>query len=381
MQKLPDFDPGFSTPRMTELWSGEAKIRRWCEAETALAHAAASVGLIPQESATAIEASCVSLAIEPAFLLDAGWTAGTPILVLLTILRQTLPPGTAQHLHFGATSQDIIDTGSMLQARDSLVELGRLLEAMADGLASAIEKHPHDFIIGRTLMQPALPTRFAWRVAGWLDPVLDVLEQIAAARLPVQLGGPVGDLAPFGESASKVVDAFATRLGLSSPHIPWHADRRPIVSSVALADRAASVAEKIAADLILLSQKELAELRIPAGGSSSMPHKQNAMLAVHAVAAARACHGVSSIVLQAPPHELERAAGSWQAEWFALPLAFQASGAALDATRRAVCNMVFDAKRALANIDGASLPDPSAADRLVLRVVERYRQRGGQRRS
>jgi 3-carboxy-cis,cis-muconate cycloisomerase len=204
--------------------------------------------------------------------------------------------------------------------------------------------------------------------------VVALVEEIGAARarLPVQLGGPVGDLSSFRGSGEGVVQAFAARLALSVPLVPWHADRWPIVSSVALATRAAGACEKIAADLLLLSQREIAEVELPAGGSSSMPHKKNAIGAVHAVAAARACRGVASIVTAAPAHELERAAGGWHAEWFAVPLAFHAAGAALAAASACVNDAVFDASRASAHLGVHEMPSSSDAERLVARVVERY---------
>ncbi|HEX4335224.1 MAG TPA: lyase family protein [Polyangiaceae bacterium] len=376
MSTLPDFDPGFSTPAMGELWSSGTRIRRWCDAEAALARATASAGLIPRQSAALIERACASLEVDAAALLAAGWTAGTPIVTLLEQLRPSLPEAARAHLHFGATSQDIVDTGTALQLRDAFGELTRLLASTADGLAALIEKHPRDVVVGRTLMQPAVPMRFAWRVACWLDPLLDVLDAIAAtvARVPVQLGGPVGDLTAFGDAAPRVVEAFASDLGLAVPAVTWHTSRGPIVESTTLAVRVAGVAEKIASDLVLLSQREIAEIALPSGGSSSMPHKKNAFVAIRAVAAARACRGVASTVVFASPHELERAAGSFQAEWFAVPLAFQTAGAAAEATRHAVTHLTFDAKRALENLEGATLLEPTGADRLVARVVERHRR-------
>ncbi|HEX3597060.1 MAG TPA: lyase family protein, partial [Polyangiaceae bacterium] len=372
---------GFTTPTLREVFSSSARVRRWCDAETALAHATAEAGLIPAASARAIESACLGLTIEPGPLLEQGWAAGTPILVLLDRLRASLPSSVAPHLHFGATSQDILDTGTMLQVRDGFAELSRLLEDTADALAASIRRHPRDWVMARTLLQPALPTRFAWRVACWLDPVLELLDGVerAAQGLPVQLGGPVGDLAAFGDSGAAVVASFAKELGLSVPSMPWHTDRRPVAESVFIADRAAGAAEKVSADLLLLSQKDVAEMRVPTAGSSSMGHKQNAISAVRAVAAARACHGVSGIILQAQAHELERAAGSWQSEWFALPLVFQTAGAALAAARDVVAGMELDVRRAAENLDGADLPEASPADAMVVQVMERHRRRRGER--
>ena len=277
-------------------------------------------------------------------------------------------------MHFGATTQDIVDTAAVLQIRDAFGELLRTLLAVTDDLAGSIEKHRADSVMGRTLLQPALPIRLAWRLACWLDPAVEVVDAIVLARgrLPLQLGGPVGDLSSFRGRGERVVQALASRLGLAVPTIPWHADRRPIASSVTLASRAAGVCEKIATDLLLLSQREIAEVELPAGGSSSMAHKRNAIGAVRAVAAARACRGVASIVTCAPAHELERAAGSWHAEWFAVPLVFHVAGAAVEATSESVAGAVFDASRASEHLRGATLPDATDVERLVDRVLSRY---------
>jgi 3-carboxy-cis,cis-muconate cycloisomerase len=376
MQGSGDFDPGFSTEAARRIWSAEARVRRFCEVEVALGHACADAGLVPKKAAGEIERAAAALSIDASELLAEGWQAGTPVVVLLRHLRAALGPAEAAFLHFGATSQDIIDTATMLQARDALADMARTLEAISDALARAIERHPRDWVIGRTLMQPAVPMRFAWRVARWLEPMLEHLEatRAAAVALPVQLGGPVGDSSTFGEAGPLVVEAFAKRLGLVVPTISWHTDRRPITSLASHGARSAGLAATVASDLLLLSQHEIGELRLPAGGSSSMPHKKNAMVAVRALAAARACHGVASVVTGAPPHELERAAGSWQSEWFALPMVFHTAAAALDSTREAVSAMEFDARRAAENLGGVSLPNPAQADRLVALVVERHRR-------
>ncbi len=361
---------------MRQIWCASARVTRMLEVETALAHATAEAGMIPVSAASAIEAACASGVASPESVLADGWNAGTPVIVLLELVRKALPAEHAPHLHFGATTQDIVDTAAILQLRDALDALSRSLAGIADALAAAIERHGADWVVGRTLLQPALPIRLAWRLACWLEPVVELVEHIERARatLPVQLGGPVGDLSSFRGDGERVVHAFAKRLGLGAPAIPWHADRGPIVACVALAVRAGSVAEKIATDLLLLSQREIAEVELPVGGSSSMPHKRNAIGAVRAVAAARACRGVASSVIDAPAHELERAAGSWHAEWFAVPLVFHTAGAAVEATNACLTNAVFDARRASDNLGGAPSPNAADADRLVARVVERYRK-------
>jgi 3-carboxy-cis,cis-muconate cycloisomerase len=359
---------------MREIWCAEARVARFGEVEAALAHAAAEAGAIPAAAASAIATACAGVSATPGSILAEGWNAGTPVLTFLEQVRRSLPPEYTPYLHFGATTQDIVDTTQVLQIRDAFEQLSGALLAIAGHLVESIEKYPTAAVVGRTLLQPALPILLSWRLACWLEPIVALAEEIVAARarLPVQLGGPVGDLSSFRGGGERVVEAFATRLALSVPPMPWHTDRGPIVSSVAVAVRAAGLAEKIAADLLLLSQSEVAEVALPSGSSSSMAHKKNAIGAVRAVAAARACRGVAHIVGSAPSHELERAAGSWHAEWFAVPLAFHTAGAALEAVSTCVAGAVFDAKRAAENLGQHSPPDTSDARRLVARVVERY---------
>jgi len=377
MVKSPEFDSGFSTPALSEIWSAASRVRRMCQAEAALASACARAGLVPESVARAIQRVCTTAITDPETLLDDGWTAGTPLIPLLVRLRERIGIDEGRFLHFGATSQDILDTATVLQLRDSLAVLGLLLDEVAERLAFLAEHHAQDWVMARTVMQPALPIRFSLRVARWLNPIVQCVEDVvvAADGLPVQLGGPAGDLATYAPAAGAVVRAFAEELHLAVPLVPWHTDRTTIVAGVGLANRIACGAESIAADLVLLSQAEIGEVSLPAGGSSAMPHKRNAIGAVHAIAAARACHGVSSIVTGTPPHELERAAGSWHAEWFAVPLCVQSAGAALRATRDALRGTTFDAARARRNLQGAALPDGRGGDALVERVLQRYRER------
>jgi 3-carboxy-cis,cis-muconate cycloisomerase len=374
VSELPDFDPGFSTARMREIWCAGARVARFGEVEAALAHAAAEAGAIPAAAASAIATACTRVNEAPGSILAEGWNAGTPVLTFLEHVRRSLPPEHAPFLHFGATTQDIVDTAQVLQIRGAFDELSGSLLAIAGHLVASIEKHAGDLVVGRTLLQPALPILLSWRLACWLEPVVALAEDIDGSRprLPVQLGGPVGDLSSFRGGGERVLAAFARQLALSVPAMPWHTERRPIVESVAIAARAAGVAEKIAADLLLLSQREIAEVALPTGSSSSMAHKKNAIGAVRAVAAARACRGVAHIVTGAPAHELERAAGSWHAEWFAVPLAFHGAGAALEAVSTCLAGAVFDAKRAAENLGEHAAPDTADAGRLVARVIGRY---------
>jgi 3-carboxy-cis,cis-muconate cycloisomerase len=378
MESRPDFDAAFSTHEMKRVWSAEAQVRGLCQAEAALANACARVGRISLEAASAVVAACAGDIPDPARLLSAGFVAGSPVIPLLEHLRSVMPPAHSASLHHGATSQDIIDTAAMLQVRDGLLVLRSFALSLADGLVGLIERHPDDVVIGRTLLQLAEPMKFAWRVARWLDPLLESLEELdqALPGLPLQLGGPVGDLTSFGDSFDDVSRAMAGELRLGAPPLSWHTDRGPILRVTNLVERLVTAVARIAADLVLLAQPGIAEVAVPSGGSSSMPHKRNPISAIRAVAAARACHGVAAIITGAPPHELERASGSWHAEWFAIPLVFHTASAVLESTRDSIAALSFDAARAKANVPQAKERDFTASDRLVARVIERRQKLG-----
>jgi 3-carboxy-cis,cis-muconate cycloisomerase len=376
MPDLPQFDPGFSTARTLAIWSAEARVKRMLEVEAALADAAASAGLLPAAAAVAIRVASDEPVPDPGALLADGWNVGSPVIPLVTLLRDRVSADVRSHVHFGATSQDIVDTATVLMLRASFVAMGDALGVLADALYALMTRHGDAWAMARTLLQPALPFKFALRVARWLDPILDRAEETLALcdTLPAQLGGPVGDLGPFGAAGEVVARRFAEILRLSAPALPWHTDRAVIVRSVNLATGVAGASAAIAADLALLAQPEIGEIQMGAGASSSMPHKRNPHHAVRSLAAAYACRGTATVVTAAHPHELERAAGSWQAEWFAVPLVMQTAAAALEATLDAVTTTVFDVDRARANLGQASRPDGASPDWLVERVASRYRR-------
>jgi|HubBroStandDraft_2_1064218.scaffolds.fasta_scaffold16060_2 3-carboxy-cis,cis-muconate cycloisomerase len=376
MPALPDFDPGFSTARMTATWSAAARVKRMLEVEAALIEAAADAGLVPRAAVVSIQAACDEGVADPAALLAEGWKAGTPVVALLEVLRARVGADVKPYLQIGATSQDIIDTATVLMLRASFAAHCDTLGVLADALHGLMTRHSDAWVMARTLLQPALPFRFSVRVARWLDPVLDRAEEALAASgaLPIQLGGPVGDLGSFGAGGEVVARRFAEILHLSVPRLAWHTDRTVVVRAVNFATGVAAASASIAADLALLAQPEIGEIRMAAGVSSSIPHKRNPHHAVRSLAAARACQGAATIVTAAHPHELERAAGSWQAEWFAVPLVMQTAAAALEAAVDAVTTATLDAERARANVGQAPQNDAASADRLVERVASRYRQ-------
>ncbi len=328
----PSFDPGFSTPAMTAVWLGEARVAAMLDVEQAIAAAQTEAGLIPQDDFMAITAAIHQVAARldaplAAQILAAGWAAGTPVIPLLAAIREHEP---LEFLHHRVTTQDIVDSAMMVQVSRALRVLDDLAHRAATMLANAAGVDGDRPVMARTLLQPAVPTTVARRVQSWIDPFVRRRAELAAAgaALPVQLGGPIGDRAGID---GDVVAGVARRLGLIAVSYAWHTDRAPISEVVALVERTVSWAAKIAHDVVLLSQPEIGEVQVRTGGSSVMAHKRNPIDAVRALAAADACHGAASIITSARPHEFERAAGSWHAEWFAIPVVFHTAAAVLDA--------------------------------------------------
>src|SRR6185312_12508617 len=263
-----------------------------------LANTEAIAGAIPAHAAAAIADRCRPELFDPARLVEAGRSAANPVEPLVRELAEAVGGEAAAFVHHGATSQDIMDSAAMLVARRSLgIALARL-EAAAARCAELAGEHRSTPMAGRTLLQHAVPTTFGLKCAGWLAALLDAragLVRIRAERLAVQLGGAAGTLAELGA-------ALAT---------------------------AAGVAAKIARDIVLLSQTEVAEVREGGGGASStMPQKRNPAASVRAIACARQARGHAAVLLAAAEGEHERAAGAWQSEWAALSGALACGGGA-----------------------------------------------------
>jgi len=367
---LSAFDRLFVPPAFAQAVSGDAWLGAMLDVERALARAEAAAGVITKEDAAAIEAQCDPSGYDPGRLLEAGRAPGNPVEPLVREIRARVGEAAGEHVHFGATSQDVLDTAAMLVARSSIALLGEELDDVAAACARLAREHRSTPATGRTLLQRAVPTTFGARAAGWLGGVLDAREALAALRFPAQLGGAAGTLAPLGERALDVVAAFARELGLDEPSIPWHAHRRPVRAIAAALTESASVCAKIGGDVVLLAQDEIGEVRPRDGGrSSAMPHKRNPVDAVLARACARLVHA-NVAVLTTGEHELERAAGAWHAEWPALSAALGYAGGAAAATGACLAGLEVDADRMRANVGGDD--DVGSAEAFVDRALARY---------
>ncbi len=357
--------------------SDGAWLQAMLDAEAALARACAAESLIPGLAAEEIAAACRAEAFDLAQLGRDAADSATPVVALVKALRAAVPEAAREHVHFGATSQDITDTALMLVARRALVPLLEDARAAADAAAGLAEHHRDTPMIGRTLLQEAVPITFGLRAAGWLtgiDAARRRLRQVRDSELAVQMGGPVGARAPA------VAARVAAELGLAEPVMPWQAIRmRPVTLAAALG-ALDGVLAKIARDVTLLAQQEEGEVQegggSERGGSSAMAHKRNPVGAVSVLACAKRTPGLVATTLAAMEQEHERAAGAWQAEWGTYTELLSLTGSATAWARELLENLIVHPDLMQANLAGAPTGDqpiPAGAGELVDRALEAHR--------
>ena len=353
----------YTTPDLATLFSPESHVRRMLDVEAALARAQARVGVIPSPAAEAIAGACAAGSYDVAALYAAAAQAGTVVIPLVKAIGDRVDAEVHAFVHWGATSQDVIDTAFVLQMRDALALIEVDLLRICASCAGLTERHRGTLMAGRTLLQQAVPIPFGLKAARWLGLAT---RQVAALRaqggtsLVLQFGGAAGTLATLGDRGLAVAEALAGELGLTLPDQPWHAERdRPAALAAALGV-ASGAMSKIAYDIVLLAQTEVGEVSeadAPGkGGSSAMPHKQNPIDATMGLAAARLAAGQVTVMLGAMPQEHERGAGGWQAEWVALPALFRFAGGTVGRVARALEGLQVHEARMRANLEaGAGL--------------------------
>jgi 3-carboxy-cis,cis-muconate cycloisomerase len=348
----------FSTPQMTATFSPQAHVQGMLDFESALARAEARVGIIPQEAATAIAANCKAEFFDVTVLYREAVGAGTPAIPLVRMLTASLDGDAQKYVHWGATSQDAIDTAQMLQMRDGLDLLVEGLLDVCAACAALAEQHRHTLMVGRTLLQQALPITFGLKAARWLALATSQVGSLRDHRhhtLAVQLGGAAGTLASLGDNGLRVVGILAEILALPVPALPWHTERDRIAAIASTLGVVAGSMAKIALDVALLAQTEVGEASegtAPGkGGSSAMPQKHNPVDSTGAIASARLAIGLVPVILSAMAQEHERGVGGWQAEWTAIPDLFCFTAATVERIREAVSGLQVDPSRMKANLD------------------------------
>ncbi len=364
--------PLFGDPDVDEAIADRALVTAMLRFESELAAAQAGLGLVPPEAAAAIAATAGELTVDPAELGRQALGAGNPVNPLVRQLTAAVPESARPFVHRGATSQDVLDTGLMLVARQAADRTCRRLDGAASRLVELIADHRHTPMPARTLGQQALPTTFGRVAAGWLtllDDAAERLEVVARRRLAVQFGGAAGTLAGLDDRGPELMGVLAGRLGLVEPALPWHSDRQRILDLGAALGGLTAATGKVALDLVLLAQSELGEV-VPAagGGSTAMPHKANPVDAILVRSAATRTPGlVATLFTAAAAAEHERPAGAWHAEWETLRELLSVTGGAANRLCAALTGLRVDAERMRADLDlsGGLLLSESLAARLA----------------
>lgn len=351
------FDPGGAS----RLFDDAARLQGMLDFEAGLARAQARLGVIPAAAAPAIAAKCQTALFDLDALAKGTAKGGNPAIPMvkqLTALVAADDPEAARFVHWGATSQDAMDTGLVLQLRALLELLDRELDRLVTALVHTTQEHRDTPLVARTWLQQALPTTLGVKAAGWLDALLRHRRRLAELRprlLVLQLGGAAGTLAALDGRGPEVAAALAEELDLDLPDLPWHATRDRLVELGLWLGLLTGSLGKIGRDLSLLMQTEIGELFEPSapgkGGSSTMPHKRNPVACAVLLAAAARAPGLVATLLGAMPQEHERGLGGWHAEWIALPeLAVLAAGA-LGQAGDTLDGLEIDARRMRANLD------------------------------
>lgn len=287
--------------------------------ELALAEVQEARGAVPQGASAEMRRCLESHTFDSAAITAGIASGGNAAIPFVKQGRAALPDALKRYFHMGATSQDVIDSALMLLLKPRLAALDALLLRCRTAAITLMQAHEQTVMVGRTLMQQALPMTFGVKVAHWAIGLEQARRRLATVELPVQFGGAVGVHSGLDELGLDFMDALAARLGLSAPVLPWHTDRQPIHALGTALDAAAGAAEKLALDIALLTQTEVGEVAEPSapgmGESSSMPHKRNPVRCAMIRGAARQVHGHATVLLNATAQPLERGLGEWHAEW------------------------------------------------------------------
>lgn len=351
------FRDAFGTPAMRAVFADEAAVARYVEVEVALAAAEARAGVIPKEAAAAIKRLARAGAIDMGKLKAETDLVGYPIVgVVHQLAKQCGEAG--RYVHWGATTQDIMDTATVLQVKAGLGLIGEDLAALDAALAGLADKHRNTVMAGRTHLQHALPVTFGYKAAVWLGMIARHRRRLAELEPRVLVGqfaGAAGTLASLGDKGLAVHDALMEELGLGRPDAPWHAARDNVAEVGAFLGLVTGTLAKIATDVMLLMQTEVGEAFEPfmqgRGSSSTMPQKRNPISCEFIVAAAKVVRQSAGLLLDAMAADHERATGPWQLEWVALPEAFIASSGALRQARFMLEGLIIDAGRMRRNLD------------------------------
>ncbi|HEX4604399.1 MAG TPA: 3-carboxy-cis,cis-muconate cycloisomerase [Candidatus Angelobacter sp.] len=349
-----------TTGPLAGLFSDDSALRAMLDFESALARVEGRMGIIPRAAASTIAAVARTARLDAAAIASETLQSGTPAIPFLRALMEEIrahDPSAAGFVHWGATSQDLCDTALVLLLQKAQRIFAPDLRRLEQALQRLSERHRRTVMLGRTWLQAAPPVTFGLKAAGWFGAVHRGSQRLTAAFedcLVLQFGGASGTLAALGDDGPRIAQALADELKLACPEAPWHTQRDRLASLVCACGILTGSLGKMARDITLLAQNEIAEISEPAltgrGGSSTMPHKQNPVGSVLALAAAQRTPGLVSSFLSAMVQEHERAAGGWQAEWSIVSAVIQNTGLAVACMAEVAEGLMVDPERMKANI-------------------------------
>ena len=348
----------FSTEAMRAVFSDGNRTARYLEVEGALARVQGRLGLIPERAAAEIERNCRLDRIDMDRLRQQTERAGSPIIGVVQQLVALCADGLGEYCHWGATTQDITDTATILQMRDGLALVEADLAALSASLADLARRHRDTPVVGRSNLQQAVPVTFGYKMAGLLSAVERHRQRLAELRprlLVGQFGGAAGTLASLPTGGLETQALLMAELGLGQPDIAWHTARDGIAEAGCFLGLVGGTLGKLATDVKLMMQTEVAEVFEPfahgRGSSSTMPQKRNPVSCIYIHAAVAAARQRVASLLEAMVAEHERSAGPWQIEWIALPEIFCLTAGALAHARALVAGLEVDAARMRRNLD------------------------------
>jgi 3-carboxy-cis,cis-muconate cycloisomerase len=352
------FGDMFGAAPMRALFAEEAMVQRYLDVEAALARAEARLGIVPTDAAAAISQAARVERVDWTRLAERTRLVGYPILPLVEQLSNWAGKEHGKYCHWGATTQDIMDTADVLQMRDALALISADLDAIARTLAHLAEQHAETPMPGRTHLQQALPIPFGLKCAAWLS-ALDLhhvrLAQLRPRLEVVSFFGAAGTLASLGTAGPAVQQALAEELGLGVPSITWHTLRDGFAEATGLLALICGTLGKIGFDIMLMMQTEVGEVLEPfapgRGGSSTMPQKRNPIASELMLAAAKLVREQHSAMLDAMTQDHERATGQWHVEWQAIPTAFIVASGSLKAAREALAGLEVRPERMAENLE------------------------------
>ncbi len=357
---MPLIDSLATTAPLAELFSDRSILEGMLAFEVALARAQVHAGIIPEEAANAIAAATATDFNAEALSHDA-FRAGTPSIPFVKALTEKVRaknPSAAGYVHWGATSQDVADSTLMLVLKRAQTILEADLRRAEEALRRLSDQHAHTVMLGRTLLQPGPPITFGLKAAGWLGAIRRSRARLIDSfkeALILQFGGASGTLAALGDRGLEIAQSLARELGLTCPDAPWHTHRDRLATLMCACGVQTGALGKIARDISLLMQGEIAEVAEPSapgrGGSSTMPHKRNPIGCTLTLAAAQRVPGMVSSFLSIMVQEHERAAGGWQAEWPLVSGIIQTTGLAAASMAETLEGLTVDPVRMRANID------------------------------